>query len=94
VTVYLISRFKVTNPERMQEYASRAIPMAKANGGSYLVRSESVEALDGTYDGKRLVILTFPDMEHFRKFWDSPEYQAIRSIRLEATEGDVWLVPG
>ena len=93
MAAFVISRFKVTDPERMQQYSSQAVPMAQSYGGSYLVKSDAVEALDGSYDGRRLVIMHFPDIERFRAFWNSPEYQELRKIRLEATEGDVWLIP-
>lgn len=90
---FIISRFKILDPDRMLEYSSRAVPMAQSYGGSYLVKSEAVEALDGSYDGRKLVIMHFPDLARFREFWNSPEYQELRKIRLEATEGDVWLIP-
>ena len=90
---FVISRFRITDPERMLEYSSRAVPMAQSYGGTYLVKSDAVEALDGSYDGRRLVIMHFPDLKKFREFWDSEEYQELRKIRLEATEGDVWLIP-
>lgn len=91
--VFLISRFNMKDPARMKEYAARAVPMAQSHGGVYLARTEAAEALDGTFPGGRLVIMQFPDMARFRAFWDSPEYQELRKIRLAASDGDVWLVP-
>ena len=91
---FIISRPVVHDPELMQAYASQAVPLAQSYGGTYLVRTDDVTALDGEYDGRRLIIMHFPDIERFRAFWNSPEYQELRKLRLAASSGDVWLVPG
>ena len=90
---FVVSRLTIKDPARMREYSTRSGPMAQAYGGTYLVRSQEVEALDGEYSGDRLVIMYFPDLNQLREFWNSPEYQELRKIRLEASTGDVWLVP-
>ena len=89
---YIVSRTKVKNQDLMKEYAAKSIPLAISHGGKYIVRTNNVEALDGSYDGRRLVIMEFPDVKSVRAFWDSPEYQELRKIRLAATDSDVWLV--
>ena len=58
------------------------------------MHSSEVEALDGSYEGGRLVIMFFPDVEKLRAFWDSDEYQEQRAIRRSISTGDVWMVPG
>ena len=67
-------------------------PLAEKHGAQALVRTEHVEALDGKHDGRRLMIMSFPNIREFRAFWNSPEYQELRKLRLAAAESDVWLV--
>jgi uncharacterized protein (DUF1330 family) len=90
---YVISRIRVKDPDLMKRYADQSIPLAKSYGAKYVVRSNNVEALDGSYDGRRLVIIEFPDTKSARAFWDSPQYQELRKLRLAATDSDIWLVP-
>ena len=89
---YIISRTRVNDDDLMQQYRTKALPMVKRYGGEYVARSTAVEALDGIYDGRTLVIMKFPDAKTVRAFWNSPEYQEIRKLRLAATDSDVWLV--
>lgn len=91
---FIISRPVVTDPELMATYSAQAVPLAQSYGAEYLVKSDDVSALDGSYDGRRLVIMRFPDISKFHAFWNSAEYQELRKLRLAATDGDVWLVPG
>ena len=91
---FLISRPVVHDDDLWQQYARQAVPLATSYGGSYIVKSREVSALDGTFAGGMVVIMRFPDIDQFHAFWNSPEYQALRDIRLAASTGDVWLVPG
>lgn len=94
MSAYLISQIRVTNEDAFQEYRQASIPVAESYGAKYLARSDDVEALDGAHDGRRVVIIEFPDMETLRAFWNSPEYQAARQLRLDAAEIDIWALPG
>jgi uncharacterized protein (DUF1330 family) len=46
----------------MKDYTVRSIALAKTYGATYPVRTNRVEALEGTYDGRRLIIIQFPDL--------------------------------
>ena len=87
---YIVSRTKVKNQDLMKEYAAKSIPLAISHGGKYIVRTNNVEALDGSYDGRRLVIMEFPDVKSVRAFWDSPSiknYARCALPRRTATSG-------
>ena len=49
MAAYIISRVDVKDPERMKDYAVRSIALAKTYGATYPVRTNRVEALEGTY---------------------------------------------
>jgi uncharacterized protein (DUF1330 family) len=93
MAAYIISRVKVKDPELMKEYAARSIALAKTYGASYPVRTNRVEALEGTYDGRRLIIIQFPDLASARAYWDSAAYQELREMRHAAADSELWLVP-
>jgi uncharacterized protein (DUF1330 family) len=93
MAAYIISRVRVRDAERMQDYAARSIALAKSYGASYPVRTNNVEALEGSYDGRRLIIIQFPDLASARAYWNSPEYQELRKLRHAAADSELWLVP-
>lgn len=91
---FLISRPIVHDLEKFKAYGQKAVPLMANYGGRMLFATNEVEALDGAYDGNRLVMFHFQDIEQLRAFWSSEEYQELRALRLEASDGDVWMVPG
>jgi uncharacterized protein (DUF1330 family) len=93
MAAYIISRVKVKDPELMNEYAARSIALAKTYGASYPARTNRVEALEGTYDGRRLIIIQFPDLASARAYWDSTAYRELRKMRHAAADSELWLVP-
>jgi uncharacterized protein (DUF1330 family) len=94
MAAYMISRIRVTDEANFARYRDASIPVAGRFGAKYLARSDEIQILDGTDDGRRMVIIEFPDMAQLRAFWDSPEYQAARELRLGAAEIDIVAIPG
>jgi uncharacterized protein (DUF1330 family) len=93
MAAYIISRVRVRDPELMKEYAARSIALAKTFGATYPARTNRVEALQGTYDGRRLIIIQFPDLANARAYWESAAYQELRKLRQAAADSELWLVP-
>lgn len=94
MAAYMIARVKITNPDQYSQYRE-AVPRVIAQyGGRYLVRGGEVLTLEGSYDGRRLVMFEFPSMEAIQHFWQSPEYAAVKKLRADASDLDVWAVPG
>ena len=50
--------------------------------------------VEGEWQPKRLVVLKFPDMVAAKAWYNSPEYQEILPMRLEASNGDLIMVEG
>ena len=64
-------------------------------GGRYLVAGGAkVETLEGTHDGRSLVIFEFPSMDALHSFWDSPQYAEVKKLREGLADLDIWAVPG
>ena len=76
-------------------YRDAVGPLAEKFGGRYLVAGGAkVEPLEGTHDGRSLVILEFPSMGALQNFWNSPNYAELRTLREGQADLDVWAVPG
>lgn len=54
----------------------------KALGGELLVKSESPKEIEGTWTHQRVVLLRFPSQEAFDTWYASPEYSAVKNLRL------------
>jgi uncharacterized protein (DUF1330 family) len=91
---YLIVQIKITREEGWPEYRQKVTKLFAQHGGRYLVRGGPVEVLEGSYDGRRLVVFEFPSMEAIRSVWHSPEYAEVKKLREGAGELDVWALPG
>ena len=95
MSAYVIVRADVTDLERWKEYAAAAEPASKPFGGKYLVRGGAMEGLENFEDeGKRIVVMEFPDMESARGFYNSQEYQAAKAKREGAGYARFTLVEG
>lgn len=76
-------------------YRDAVGPLSQRFGARYLVAGGAkVEALEGTHDGRSLVIFEFPTMERLHAFWNSPDYAEVKKLREGIAELDVWAVPG
>ncbi len=54
----------------------------------------NVGLLEGAPEPKRVVITEFADIEAARRWYNSPEYQAILPIRLANSRGRAFIVEG
>ena len=91
---YLVVQIKITRAEAWPAYRTAVGPLAERFGGRYLVRGADVEVLEGSHDGRRLVIFEFPSREAIRSFWHSPEYAEVKKLREGAAELDAWAMTG
>lgn len=82
MTAYVIARVDVSDLDKWKEYAAAAGPTVAAFGGKYIARGGAVEGLENHEDeGRRIVILEFPDMDTARSWYNSEGYQAARAKR-------------
>jgi len=62
-------------------------------GGRYVVRSETLTALQGT-PPKRFVVLAFDSKEKAQAWYEAPETKAVNAIRTKTTASRVFMVEG
>jgi uncharacterized protein (DUF1330 family) len=93
---YVIAEVQVTdpNPNAMMEYADKAPGMIAAYGGRYVVRGGKAEVLEGEAPNGLIVVIAFDSREKALRWYDSPEYKAIRPIRQRATKSRLILAEG
>lgn len=85
MTAYVIADIEVLDEALMHEYVRAAEGLIERYGGRPLARSSTPLPQEGNWQPKTLVLLEFPNEEVAIALYNSPEYQALKSIRLRAT---------
>jgi uncharacterized protein (DUF1330 family) len=94
VAAYVVYQGEVTDPERYDDYKTRAAASIVAAGGRYLVRGGDVEVLEGEAPAGRTVVLEFPTMQAALDWYRSDEYTEIRKVREGAARARMYAVDG
>jgi uncharacterized protein (DUF1330 family) len=90
---YVITEIEVTDAEAFKEYAPRVQSTFESFGGRYVVRGGNTRSLAGTTP-KRIVVIVFDSMERARSWYDSPNYEALKSLRDKAGRVRIFAVEG
>ena len=61
--------------------------------GRFLIHGDPLEVLEGDLEGD-IIVIEFPDIDHARRWYASPPYQAILPLRTANSKGTVFLVSG
>jgi uncharacterized protein (DUF1330 family) len=91
---YFIVDNEVTDPAGFEEYRKQVVGTLEKYGGKLLVRGGQVQALEGDWKPKRLVVTEFPSIEQARRWYDSEEYRPLKALRLRTAKGSLVLVEG
>jgi uncharacterized protein (DUF1330 family) len=91
---YVIVEIEVTDPEVYADYRKQVPATIEKYGGRFAVRGGKAEALEGGWTPKRIVLLEFPSYEQALKWYRSPEYAPLITLRQKASRGRLVLAEG
>ena len=91
---YVIAQIDLKSKEGYKEYAEKVPNTVKNFGGEYLVRAGEFKSLEGIWNFKRNVIIKFPSYEKALEWYNSDEYNKIKNLRLNNTEGNLIIIKG
>ena len=94
MAAYVIAHLEITDPEPFGQYREQVPALIEKHGGRYLIRGGEAETLEGDWPVPRLVVIEFESGEAAKRFYNSPEYQAILPLRLAGAKGDLAIVQG
>ena len=94
MSAYLVAELEVTDPTVFEEYRKRVAATIAAHGGRYIVRGGALEALEGGWNTKRMVILEFPSLAQAKTWYASPEYQELLKLRQRSSKSKVVMIEG
>ena len=94
MVAYVINDMEVTDPTLLEDYKKLSPATVAQYGGRFLARGGHLEAIEGTWLPKRLVILEFPSVAQAKAWVNSPEYAPARRVRQQASRSNIIVVEG
>lgn len=94
MTAFLIADVEVTDPAGYEEYKKGVSVTIAAYQGKYLARGGATVVLEGDWLPSRAVIIEFPSIERLRAWYDSPEYEPLKHIRMRTAKSRMLIIDG
>lgn len=94
MSAYLIAQVLIHDPEIYKQYVARSTVTIAKHGGRILARGGRTEVLEGDSIPRRVVVIEFPSTEAARAWYESPEYQNVRTIRTAVSDAHFVVVQG
>jgi len=91
---YVIFTEDIQDHAGISVYAQQAVPTIIQAGGRILVVDDAPELIEGSWHGKRTVVLEFDSVEAARNWYRSPDYQGVVGLRRAAADSNVAVVAG
>lgn len=80
----LFDNLEITDPDRLETYKQRVAPLVERHGGRYVVLGGRPERVEGDWTPRFLVMIEFPDLDRAHQWYRSPDYDALKQLRLAA----------
>ena len=95
MAAYLIAAvYDVTDPAGFEEYRNLAGPTLASYGGKFVAGSESVEVMEGDWVPRGFMVAEFESLEQAKRWYNSPEYQAVLPMRKNSTNSGLIMGAG
>ena len=94
MAAYVLAEIEITNPEGYKEYTTRVPATIAKYGGRFLVRGGATTPLEGNWPQQRRVLIEFPSVEAAKRWYDSPDYEKLKAMRIANSKGRLLLLEG
>jgi len=94
MSAYVVARVAIHDRAAYDRYASQFMRVLGRYDGRLLVSDERPEAIEGEWDGRKLVVLSFADRAAALTWARSPEYQEIAKDRIAGSDAIAVLAQG
>ena len=91
---FVATAYSVSNPAEFEEYQKLAKPTVEQYGGKFIAGGFKVEVADGNWSPIALVVAEFENLDRAKEWYHSPEYSAVKPLRLNSTDSALILVDG
>ena len=90
---YLIANYTITNEAGYAAYPPAVAPTLAPFGGRLLVADFASEPVEGAPAAVSIVV-SFPDKQKARDWYESDAYTAVRDLRIANTDGFLLIADG
>ncbi len=94
MSAFVIFDVEIHDLARYQVFMAAVKPALAAAGARYLARGGVHRVHEGDWQPRRLVILEFPSVSAWERFYTGPVYQGLRAIRDECSSARLVSVEG
>ena len=94
MSAYFIFHNRITDRAKMDAYLQAAFASLKPYEFELLAADENCAVIEGASDLPRTIVIKFTSRAEAERWYNSPEYGAIKPTRLQATDGYALLVDG
>ena len=92
MSVYIIAQISIHDREEYGLYEAGFMDVFAQFQGELLAVSEDPTVIEGQWPCTRTVLMRFPSAEEARRWYASPEYQAIAQHRFRASTGNAVVI--
>lgn len=89
MSVYIVASIDVKDWDEYSKYQEGFLDIFVKYKGELLAVSDEPRVVEGEWPFTRAVIIRFPDEAEARRWYDSPEYQALSQHRWRASTGTI-----
>ena len=95
MAAYVIGALQsVHDPAAFSEYGRTADLTLEQYGGKLLVAGDKIEVADGNWSPVGLVVIEFESLAQAKKWYNSPEYRPLVSMRTGSSDSGLIFVDG
>jgi Uncharacterized conserved protein len=76
------------------EYISKIKPIVEGFGGQYLIHSEAIKNMLGTWQPDRMIVIQFENRDKLKACFSSAEYRTVAGLREKHVFTDAIIVEG
>ncbi|WP_309682767.1 DUF1330 domain-containing protein [Polaromonas sp.] len=89
---YFVLHNRIVDAQKMQDYIPKALETLAAYQAEILVFDENATVMEGSTSLPRMILIRFDSRATATAWYNSPAYQAVLPLRLDATEGFAMMV--
>ena len=94
MSVYIVASIKVEDWNEYGKYQAGFLDIFAKYKGELLAVSDTPRVIEGEWPYTRAVVIRFPNEDEARRWYESPEYQAITKHRHRGSKGTVVIFEG
>lgn len=90
----IVNILRIKDQEKFEKYVTGHVPTIEQFGGRFLVKGDSGEILEGSWESNLIVVHEFPSIDQFKKWYHSEEYRPWKELRQSCADVNVILTEG